>query len=90
MIAQHFLRSPPMPSRLAAALVLVALLAGCGTTPAERVSTGAMIGAAGGALAGAAIGMPLTGAALGAAAGTTVGALTVPSQVDLGKPVWKW
>jgi hypothetical protein len=79
-----------MPLRFAALALAALLLAGCGTTPGERIGTGAMIGAAGGAVAGAMVGMPVTGAALGAAAGGTVGGLTVPSQVDLGKPVWKW
>lgn len=73
-----------------ALLALPLLLSGCGTTPQERVATGAVIGAAGGALAGAVVGMPAAGAALGAATGGAVGGLTLPSQVDLGKPVWKW
>jgi uncharacterized membrane protein len=70
---------------IAAALAL----AGCGTSPAERASTGAGIGAAGGAVVGALVGAPLVGAALGAAGGAITGAATDPSDVYLGKPIWK-
>ena len=70
---------------IAAALVLSA----CGTTPAERATTGAGIGAAGGAVVGAMVGAPLMGAALGAAAGATTGAATDANDVYLGKPIWK-
>jgi hypothetical protein len=38
---------------------------------------------------GAIFGAPAIGALVGAAAGGTVGAVTTPSEVDLGKPVWK-
>jgi hypothetical protein len=38
---------------------------------------------------GALLGAPLIGAAVGAAAGGSIGAATNPSDVDLGKPVWK-
>ena len=31
----------------------------------------------------------VSGAGIGAAAGGAIGAATQPSQVDLGKPVWK-
>ncbi len=70
---------------IAAALALSA----CGTSPAERATTGAGIGAAGGAVVGALVGAPLVGAALGAAAGATTGAATDPSDIYLGKPIWK-
>ena len=63
------------------------LLAACGTTPAERATTGAGIGAAGGAVVGAMVGAPHVGAAIGA--GATVGAATDPNDVYLGKPIWK-
>lgn len=65
------------------------LLSGCGTSPADRAVTGAGIGAAGGAVVGALVGAPMMGAALGAAAGATTGAATSPSDVYLGKPIWK-
>jgi hypothetical protein len=35
------------------------------------------------------VGAPLQGAAIGAGAGATIGAVTSPSAVDLGKPVWE-
>ena len=77
--------------RFSAGILIVSalLLAACGTTPAERATTGAGIGAAGGAVVGALVGAPLVGAALGAAAGATTGAATDPNDVYLGKPVWK-
>jgi hypothetical protein len=31
----------------------------------------------------------LAGAAIGAGAGAVAGAVTSPSQVDLGKPIWQ-
>jgi osmotically inducible lipoprotein OsmB len=71
------------------ALSLVALSA-CGTTPGERALSGGGIGAATGAAAGAILGGPVLGAALlGGAVGAGAGALTSPSQVDLGRPAWK-
>jgi len=76
--------------RLAAgALVALLLLSGCGTTPVERATTGAAIGAAGGAVVGALVGAPLIGAGVGAAVGATTAAVTDPSDIYLGKPVWK-
>ncbi len=42
-----------------------------------------------GALAGLAVGMPVTGAIFGGALGATAGALSDPSQIYLGKPVWR-
>jgi uncharacterized membrane protein len=65
------------------------LLAGCGTQPADRALSGAAIGAAGGAVVGALVGAPGIGAAIGAGVGATTGAATSPSNVDLGKPVWR-
>jgi osmotically inducible lipoprotein OsmB len=65
------------------------LLSACGSAPGDRAITGAGIGAAGGAIVGALVGAPAIGAALGASAGAVVGAATTPSQVDLGKPVWR-
>jgi osmotically inducible lipoprotein OsmB len=70
-------------------IAIAALLAGCGSAPGDRALTGAGIGAAAGAVGGALLGIPAAGAALGATAGAVVGAATTPSQVDLGKPVWR-
>ena len=69
----------------------LALLAGCGTSSFDRVTTGAGTGAAGGAavgLLGGPIGV-LAGAAIGAGVGAVAGGTTSPDQVNLGKPVWK-
>ncbi|MDE2164894.1 MAG: hypothetical protein KGJ66_00975 [Alphaproteobacteria bacterium] len=65
------------------------LLAGCGSSPGDRALSGGVMGAGVGALAGAAVGMPLTGAVFGGALGATAGALSDPSQIYLGKPVWR-
>ena len=77
--------------RLSIAMVLGAalLLAACGQTPTDRAVTGAGIGAASGAVVGALIGAPFVGAMVGAAGGATVGAATNPSDIYLGKPVYK-
>lgn len=42
-----------------------------------------------GALAGLPFGFPVTGALFGGALGATAGALSDPSQIYLGKPVWR-
>ncbi|HZL59807.1 MAG TPA: hypothetical protein VFC38_08905 [Stellaceae bacterium] len=65
------------------------LLAGCGSSPTDRAMTGGAMGAGVGALAGLAVGMPITGAIFGGALGATAGALSDPSQIYLGKPVWR-
>jgi hypothetical protein len=72
------------------AIVLVAALSGCGSTPADRGLSGAGLGAAAGAAAAAIAGGGVaTGAAIGAAAGAATGALTKEDDVDLGEPAWK-
>jgi len=79
-----------MGTRLGMSVVAMALLlSACGTSTTDRAASGAGIGAAAGAIGGAFFGAPLIGAAVGAAAGGTVGAVTTPSEVDLGKPAWK-
>ncbi len=65
------------------------LLSACGSTQADRAMSGAGIGAVTGAIGGALLGAPSVGVVLGAAAGATLGAATTPSQVDLGKPIWR-
>ena len=67
------------------------LLAGCGSSQFDRVSTGAGTGAGTGAaigLLGGPIGVGL-GAAIGAGVGAFTGGATTQDQIDLGKPVWK-
>ena len=72
------------------ALGLPLLLAACGDTTEDRAVSGAGIGAAGGAIIGAVTGIgPVGGALIGGAVGATAGAVTDPSQVNLGKPVWR-
>ena len=73
---------------MVAGLALIAL-AGCGYTTEDRALSGAALGAGIGAGAGALTGGSLvTGALLGGLAGGAGGALTKPSQVDLGRPIW--
>ncbi len=73
------------------AIACLVLLAGCGSTSFDRVSTGAGTGAGTGAVVGL-LGGPvgvLLGAAIGAGAGAVTGGLTTQDQIDLGKPLWK-
>jgi hypothetical protein len=65
-------------------------LAACGTDTTDRALSGGAIGAGGGALLGGATGLGAgTGALLGGAGGAAAGGLTKPSDIDLGKPVWR-
>jgi hypothetical protein len=72
------------------AVALFALgVAGCGTTPGDRMVSGAGIGAGVGALGAAATGGSVgTGAVVGAVAGGVIGAVTSPDDVYLGEPIW--
>jgi hypothetical protein len=76
-------------STLTAVVASLLVLSACGTNPGDRALSGAGIGAAAGAVIGAPFGAPGIGAAIGAASGGAIGAVTTPSQVDLGKPVWR-
>ena len=72
-------------------LMMASVLAGCGSSQFDRVSTGAGAGAGTGALIGL-IGGPIgvgLGAAIGAGVGAVAGGATSSDQIDLGKPVWK-
>ena len=74
----------------AAIMLIPTMLAACGTTPGDRVASGAGIGAATGAGVGAVTGMSVgSGALIGAAAGGLAGGATRSDQVNLGKPVWR-
>jgi osmotically inducible lipoprotein OsmB len=77
-----------MMKHVLAAGALLALAA-CGTTTEDRALSGGGIGAGAGLLGGAAVGHPVEGALLGGAGGAAAGGLTKPSDVDLGKPVWR-
>ncbi|HWM62305.1 MAG TPA: hypothetical protein VNN98_09130, partial [Rhizomicrobium sp.] len=52
------------------------LVAGCGSDPGDRLASGALLGAAGGAVIGGAAGNAGLGAAAGAVAGGVIGAAT--------------
>ena len=70
-------------------LATVCLLAGCGDSTFDRVSTGA--GAGAGTVIGL-IGGPIgvgLGAAVGAGIGAVTGGETTKQQLDLGPPVWE-
>ncbi len=69
---------------------LLLALAACGETQGERGLSGAAIGAGAGAAVGAVTGIgPATGAVIGGVAGGATGVLTTPSQVNVGKPVYR-
>jgi hypothetical protein len=70
------------------AAAAVIALAGCGTNTGDRLASGALLGAAGGALIGGAAGNAGLGAAAGAIAGGAIGAATDPCDLNLGDPVW--
>lgn len=55
-----------------ALLVMAGLLAGCGSSMEERVASGALIGATGGAVLGGSVGKAALGAVVGAGAGAVV------------------
>lgn len=73
-----------------ASIGLSLVLAACGETQGERGLSGAAIGAGAGAVIGAVTPIgPAGGALIGGAAGAATGVLTTPSQVNVGKPVYK-
>ena len=70
--------------------VLVAAVAGCGSSTTDRAISGGALGAGAGAAAGAiAGGGAAEGAVIGGALGAGTGALTDEDDVDLGEPVWE-
>ncbi len=77
--------------KLTSALTITACLmvAACGNTREDRVTSGAAIGAGVGLAGGAILGSPVTGTAVGAATGAIAGAATDESQINLGKPLWR-
>lgn len=64
------------------------LLAGCGTTPSDRMVSGGLLGAGAGAAIGSVTGGAGAGAVIGAVSGAALGALTHPSDINLGDPPW--
>ena len=78
-----------MISKNVAAAILAALvLAGCGTTPSDRMLSGGLLGAGAGAAIGSVTGGVGTGAVIGAVSGAALGGLTHPRDVYLGEPPW--
>jgi len=73
---------------LASALSIL-LLSACGYSQGDRALSGAAIGGAGGAAAGALMGNPAAGALVGGAAGAATGAFTSPDTINLGRPLWR-
>ena len=71
----------------AAALVVT----GCGTNRADRIASGAGVGAASGAVIGALVGgiSVVPGALIGAGVGAAGGGLTDERDFNLGRPVWR-
>jgi osmotically inducible lipoprotein OsmB len=77
-------------AKFVASAALAASVAACGYSPGDRAVSGGLLGAGTGAAIGAATGgSPLTGAAIGGAVGAVGGAATSPSDVNLGRPVWR-
>lgn len=69
----------PYRSVTPALMVVASLLTGCGSSMEERVASGALIGATGGAVLGGSLGKAAVGAVVGAGAGVVV------NEVDKGK-----
>jgi len=64
-------------------------VAACGSDPGDRAVSGGLLGAGAGAAIGSVTGGAGTGAVIGGVSGAALGALTKPSQVDLGTPIWR-
>jgi osmotically inducible lipoprotein OsmB len=71
-------------------LILAASLAlsGCGTTQSDRALSGGLLGAGTGAAIGSVAGSAGGGALIGGLGGLALGALTSPSAINLGEPIW--
>jgi hypothetical protein len=78
-------RNATMKGGAMAAVFATALaLTGCGTTPGERIGSGALLGAGGGAAIGSLSGNAGKGAVIGGVAGGALGALTTPPPPRYG------
>lgn len=76
-------------SRITCTLLLAGAVSACGYSTGDRVVSGGLLGAGGGAAIGALAGNPGAGAAAGALAGGAIGGLTSPRSVNLGRPAWR-
>lgn len=79
------------PSRLMVAVLGLLALAACGENRFDRGVTGAAIGAGTGVAAGAMLG-PVgmaSGALVGAGIGGVAGVATRPSEINLGRPIYR-
>ena len=63
---------------IAAVFATALTVAGCGTTPGDRIASGALLGAGGGAAIGSLSGDAGKGAVIGGVAGGALGALSTP------------
>ena len=63
---------------MAAVFATALVLAGCGTTPGDRIVSGGLLGAGGGAAIGSLYGNAGKGAVIGGVGGAALGALTTP------------
>lgn len=63
---------------IAAVFATALTVAGCGTTPGDRIASGALLGAGGGAAIGSLSGDAGRGAVIGGVAGGALGALSTP------------
>lgn len=77
------------PAAAGVVLACAVALAGCGTNPGDRAVSGGLLGAGTGAAIGAAAGNPGAGALIGGLSGAAIGGLTSPSQLNLGRPIWR-
>jgi len=85
MFAKATLKRSAVSVVLATALALSA----CGTTPGDRAVSGGLLGAGTGAAIGSVTGSAGRGALIGGLGGAAIGALTSPSQINLGRPPWR-
>src|SRR5689334_7473876 len=77
---QMFRNMTTKSGAIAAMFATTLAVAGCGTTPGERIGSGALLGAGGGAAIGSLSGNSGKGAVIGGVAGGALGALTTPSH----------
>lgn len=71
--------------KITGVVLLMGLVAGCGSTPGQRALSGGALGAGGGALGAVILGAnPVTGALVGGAVGAITGAVTKKKHINFG------